>query len=90
MGVEAGPSQNFEGCLLKYFVCLLVKLDEKSIREVHYLLLYFWGTIGLFFLYNKQNTWMFGNMKLFLVLNRIPLHVYTNFIFLHTQVLFPI
>ena len=62
----------------------------------------FCGAIGLFFLYNKQNnTWMFGNMKLFLVLNRIS-HSFAlftreiswstleiNFIFPHIRVLQP-
>ena len=56
-----------------------------------------------FFIYNKQNnTWMFGNMKLFLVLNRIShsLALLTreiswstrevNFIFPHIHVLFSI
>ena len=58
-----------------------------------------------FFLYKKQNnTWMLGNMKLFLVLNRIshsvalltlvrypgPATVEINFIFPHIRVLFSI
>ena len=39
----------------------------------------FVGQLDYFFLYNKQNnTWMFGNMKLFLVLNRIS-HSFTLF-----------
>ena len=74
-------------------------VDYHEMRQS--LLLYFCGTIGLFFLYNKQNnTWMFGNTKLFLVLNRIS-HSFAlltreifwstleiNFIFPHIHVLF--
>ena len=47
------------------------------------------GGNGAIFLYNKQNnTWMLGNMKLFLVLTRIALLTHEIFIFLHIHVLF--
>ena len=72
----------------------------KRIR-VLILLWFLWDNRAIF-LYNKQNnTWMFGNMKLFLVLNRIS-HSFAlftreiswstleiNFIFPHIRVLQP-
>ena len=58
-----------------------------SRNALQFTALYLWGNLTMF-LYNKQNnTWMLGNMKLFLVLNRISWSTLEiDFILTHNRV----
>ena len=75
--------------LIKSINSRLIIHDNLTCVDNHqYTALFLWGNMTIF-LHNKQNNaWKFGNMKLFLVLNRISWSTLEiNFIFPHIHVL---